>query len=327
MKEETSAGMAVAAKEPDVEEGGFQEGAQPEKPSGGPIVLTLQFFVFPALLVAVCVLIFFGLRWLTYDSRSVSQLLDEMEIGSERSRWQASLELSRRIANHPGTLQDQAAVNRVFTLYERVGDRDPKFRQFLALVIAELRTDPRALPALLGTLRKDDVAGKLSALGALGRHGNREATPEVLEELGSDSAEVRKAAAHCLGELGDPAAQTALQNLLDDAQEDVRWNAALALARLGNRAGLPILEQMLDRAYLEKEIQPKSANWLTNPEKYLNPQALVENAMVNAMKGITLLGERGTSAKLERLSNEDPSLAVRQTALACLEELAGVEGN
>jgi HEAT repeat protein len=176
-------------------------------------------------------------------------------------------------------------------------------RRYLALVLGRTR-DPEAVPLLLEALADADSQTRIYALLALGAGGDPRAAPAVSAALADADPGIRKTAAYALGELGGAGAAAALAPVLADPVPDVRWNAALALARLGGAAGAPVLRQMLDRS-------------LTAQVPGITP-AQQEEAMVSAVAALAAVDREGSAELLTRLAAEDPSLKVRQAALAAL---------
>src|SRR4026208_533494 len=60
-------------------------------------LLIAQFFLFPLILIGICVGIFLFFGYLTYDQRSPSQYLSDIRSGSGTQRWQAAFELSNLV--------------------------------------------------------------------------------------------------------------------------------------------------------------------------------------------------------------------------------------
>ncbi len=122
-------------------------------------------------------------------------------------------------------------------------------------------------------------------------------------------------AAYVLGVLGAP--QTAsvraqhaapLRALLNDPVADVRWNAALSLARLGDASAVETLLKMLERDALVSQYAIKEEN--------------IEQIMINASKGLALVGDKESVKILESISKNDKSLKVRQAAMDAMRFLA-----
>jgi HEAT repeat protein len=115
---------------------------------------------------------------------------------------------------------------------------------------------------------------------------------------------------YALGALPGEAQLGTLRTALQDEAPDVRWNAAVALARHGNRDAVPVLHQMLDRRYVEETVK-RSAR----PDADQDP---VADVMISGLRAIAALKEMTLHAAVEELSQQDPSLKVRQAALEAL---------
>ena len=78
----------------------------------------------------------------------------------------------------------------------------------------------------------------------------------------------------------------------------------MALAQLNDAAGADLLIQLIDREYLGQFLDMSLA------EK--------DNAIVNAMKCLSILKLEGARDEITSLSQSDPSLVVRNAALEAL---------
>lgn len=269
----------------------------------------LGLFVVPLLVVLASVGVFVGFGWIAYDSNDISDYLNDLRSGWRPRRAQAAYELSKILVADPHALDEEPAVRaEVRQLFASA--EDAEMRRYLALVLGHSR-DPEAVPLLVGALEDEDSQTRIYALLALGSLGAALGDPGVLEPLAAAARDedpgIRKTAAYALGEVGETAAIPVLEVALDDGIADVRWNAALALARLQSDAGLDVLMQMLDRDLLA-----------TVPG--ITP-AQQEDAMVGAIEALAAVRGRDALAVFERLSEEDPSLKVRQAAITAAKAL------
>ena len=178
----------------------------------------------------------------------------------------------------------------------------------LALALGRLG-DPVGLAPLVAALDDADTETRIHAAWGLGTLGDTTAVPALAQSARDDpDSGVRKMAVHALGVLPSSDAKPALHAALGDPEPDVRWNAALALAQQEDPAGAPILRRVADRAYLAGMAR-------------MTEERRVE-AMVEAIKGLTLIKDREAKALFTRLSQEDPSLKVRQAAYEALAALS-----
>src|SRR6188508_3435324 len=64
-------------------------------------LLVAQFFLFPLIIIGICVGIFLFFGYLTYEQRTPSEYLSDIRSGTETQRWQAALELSNVVKSSP----------------------------------------------------------------------------------------------------------------------------------------------------------------------------------------------------------------------------------
>ena len=63
-------------------------------------LLIAQFFLFPLIIIAICVGIFLLFGYLTYEQKTPQEYLSEVRTGSELCcRWQSAYELSNMISS------------------------------------------------------------------------------------------------------------------------------------------------------------------------------------------------------------------------------------
>jgi HEAT repeat protein len=273
-----------------------------------PKASAVRFFLLPLLVVGTALLIFLVFNFMTFDRRSPAEYLQEVRSGGPNQRWQAAFELSRSIGRiPPGPERDALAAEtlRTFETLSRNRPEDAPVRRYLVLVLGKL-ADPAAVPALLQAARDPDPETRLYAVWALGVLPDPRALETVLETSQSQDPGARKMAAFVLGRLGRREAIPRLRVLLEDSATDVRWNAAIALASLGDRSGLPVLASMLDRDSLARLS-------LTADQ--------LEAAMVNALKALSLLRDRESLARIEKIASDDPNLRVREAARRAAESI------
>src|SRR5262245_44733146 len=115
-------------------------------------LLIAQFFLFPLIIIAICVGIFLLFGYLTYEQKSPQEYLNDVRTGSELCcRWQSAYELSNIISSQKEKIRNTDFVNDLVKVYEGSHDTDPRVRRYLALTMGHLG-DPRAIPALVAGL-------------------------------------------------------------------------------------------------------------------------------------------------------------------------------
>ncbi len=267
-------------------------------------LLVAQFFLFPLIIIAICVGVFLLFGYFTFDQRTPREQLRIIQSGSESQRWLAAVELSNQVKDKKGKLDPQF-VDDVITAYRKSHGGDRRLEQYLALTIGRVG-DKRGVEPLLEALENGDTDSQIYNLWALGLIGDNSAVPGVLKQLKHEDPSVRKYAAFVLGAIKDPSASHDLQVALNDVKEDVRWNAAMALARMNDDSGADLLVKLTDRTYVDKlaEMTPEQRTELT----------------VSAVQCLALLKFQPAREKLVALSKNDPNLLVRDAAMEALKK-------
>ena len=293
-------------------------------------LLIAQFFLFPLIIIGICVGIFLFFSYLTYEQRTPREYLEGVRNGTGTQRWQSAFELSRVVTANPDRARSPQFTEDLLSAYRNSPDEDIAVRRYLALVFGELK-ERSAVPLLVEELERSErlktadwrnigsfqflrpslaqiaeelVQNQIYTLFALGSIGDNSAVPGVLEQTKNQDPSVRKIAAYISGVLGDPRAVEAVRPLLNDPKEDVRWNAAVALALLGDSEGAELLTKLLDPSYVDSlaDITPEQKAALR----------------VNAIKALVKLKYAPALEKIRALSEGDPVPAVQSEALEAL---------
>src|SRR6266853_755470 len=124
-------------------------------------LLIAQFFLFPLIIIAICVGIFLLFGYLTYEQKSPQDYLSDVRNGSELCcRWQSAYELSNIISTQKEKLRNTDFINDIVKVYQTSRSEDPRVRRYLALTMGHLG-DPRAVPALLEGLNDNDIDNQI----------------------------------------------------------------------------------------------------------------------------------------------------------------------
>jgi HEAT repeat protein len=268
-------------------------------------LLIAQFFLFPLIIIAICIGIFLLFGYMTYEQRSPAEYLSLIRTGSGTQRWQAAYELSNMISRDKQKVAGPDFARDVIAVYRNSRDDDPRVRQFLAVTMGQIG-DKRAIPALLDGLNDPQAENEISTLLALGLIGDNAAVPGVVKQLQNKEPAVRKMAAYVLGAIKDPSAIHDLQVALNDDSQDVRWHAAMSLAEMNDATGAGILVNLIDRSQVDR------IDGMTPEQK--------SDLMVNAVKCLGILKYEAAKGKLQSLSQTDPDLAVRDASLEALKK-------
>ena len=271
-------------------------------------LLIAQFFLFPLIIIAICIGIFLLFGYLTYQQETPREYLNDVRNGSELCcRWQKAYELSNIIATQKDKLRNTDFVDDLVKVYQGSRDTDPRVRRYLALTMGHLG-DPRAVPALIDGLKDTDTDNQMNNLLALGSIADKSATPSVVERLKSSDPGIRKMAAFVLSAIKDPAAAPDLKAAVNDTSEEVRWYAAIALAQLNDASGSAVLMQLIDHSYLDK-LQGYSS-------------AQRSQLLINAVKCLGILKFEPAKDRILALSQGDPDLGVRNASLEALKQFS-----
>ncbi len=264
-----------------------------------------RLFIIPAVIVALSVAVFFLFGLIATDRRDAHDYLQEVRNGVTGRKWQAAFELSRVLTRDEEARRDPTLSREIADTLVDPKTSDPVVRRYLLLALEEIG-DPVTAPAVRRALADEDADVRLYAVRALGRLGDREAVGDLIELLSNDDPGMRKMALHSLGRIGEPSAIPAILARLDDPVEDVRWNAALSLAVLGDASGAHVIRRMLDPAYLDAIAE------ITEAQKI--------EARIGAVQAAWRLGGDEMRALVEGVSQSDPNLKVRDSALRALQE-------
>lgn len=276
-----------------------------EVQSGSGRKLFYGLFVFPLIIAVGMAVLLCTVVLLTREDETPESLITAIKTGSPSKRWQKAFELSNELNQGRGMIRSGGVMKEVVFILNSRGEYDARTRAYMALALSRF-DDPEAKVALRQALKEEpELDVQIHLLWALGTLRDSESVDLVLTFLGNEAAELRKTAAYVLGVLGQPEKSVpALRALLHDQVQDVRWNAALSLARLGSDAGYDEILNMTDRASL-------------NALETMN-EAKAEEIITTAVKGLTLLKKPESAGILKGLSENDPSLKVRQAAFEAL---------
>ena len=295
--------------------------------------LAVQFFLIPLAVVAITVGVYVGFRSLLADNRGPKDYLAEVQNGGSDRRWPAAYELSR-LMDDPKVRADRSLGPALVGAFERAKEDDPRIRRYLALAIGRL--DPpmshEAIAALSASLDEEprpasqdwvsrftgwsttDIGEvRISAIWALGASGDPAVAARLQPLYASPDAGIRKMVVYSLGALPGDTQVPTLRTALQDEMPDVRWNAAVALSRHANHEGVPVLRQMLDRSYVEQTVKREVRQDVD--------QDPIADVMISGLRAAATLKDEQLRLTIERLSENDRSMKVRQSALEALKVL------
>ena len=296
--------------------------------------LAVQFFLIPLAVVGITVLVYIGFRSLLTDKRTAEDYLLEIRTGGMARQWPAAFELSQ-LMDDAKVRADKSLAVALVKAFDESKDGDPRVRKYLALAIGRLEPPlpAEAVDSLLKSLDDPEKTwtpdvwsringwtdemneAHITAIWALGASGDAAVASKLQPLYGSPDPGIRKMVVYALGALPGDQQLVTLRTALGDAAPDVRWNAAVALARHGNHDGVSIVAQMLDRAYVEQTVKRD-----VRQDEDRDP---IGEVIVSGLRAAASLKDASLQPSVERLSQSDRSMRVRQAALEAMRMMRG----
>src|SRR5437870_668137 len=92
-------------------------------------LLIAQFFLFPLIIIAICIGIFLLFGYLTYEQKTAQEYLNDVRTGSELCcRWQSAYELSNIISSQKEKLRRTNFADDLVKVYQSSRSEDPRIR-------------------------------------------------------------------------------------------------------------------------------------------------------------------------------------------------------
>lgn len=276
------------------------------KESSRIYVLFYSFFLIPFMIAVFGAVFFLLFRFITFETNSAEDLLNQVKVGSASKRWQSAFELAK-ILNNPDLVPlSNSFKDQMISAYERSIHDDPLVRSYLAMAMGATR-DTTYGSTLLNGLNDDNLESQIASIQSVGLIGYLPAVPELKDiTIRSESHSERLAATIALGMIGDQTSIPHLTSLLDDEEPNIRWDAAVALAKMGNNSGVSIIASLLDREYL---------NQFKEVDEIEKKQVLMVAIQVSS-----LLVDQRFKSKLITLAETDVDLSIRDAAIKTLEK-------
>ena len=268
-------------------------------------VLFYSFFLIPFMIAVFGAVFFLLFKFITYETNSAEDLLNQVKVGSASKRWQSSFELAKILNNPDADPLTDSFKDQLISAYERSVHDDALVRSYLAMAMGSTKATTFG-KILVSGLEDETLETRVAAIQALGFLKYYPATKLIRNLIEKTDTQTEKLTATiALGMIGDPSTIPHLKKLLEDEEANIRWDAALALAKMGNNSGAYIIEGLLDREYLKqfKQIDPLEE----------------KRVIMIAIRTASILFDKKFEDKLSLLSKNDQDLSVRNAAIKALE--------
>lgn len=285
--------------------------------------LLMQWFVFPMLVVVLCVGLYLSFRFLMADSKTTQDYLNDLNSGNPHRVWQAAFSLANQVnLNRLAEDEKPQVAKRLLEMLDQSSPEAGQIRQYFILTLGRLH-DSSAIPKLLDLAQGPDASERIYSLLALGEIKSMTALDAATKSLNDEDPAVRKTAAHVFALLKRPVPgledapvwppdiAARLYPLLNDPIADVRWNAALSLAEFRDTMAIAVLTEMLDREKLSDELKKSGGLDEINAEK------IIKAALAASLR----YRDPALVDRIEKLAASDPQAAIISAATQTLERL------
>ena len=268
-------------------------------------VLFYSFFLIPFMIAVFGAVFFLLFKFITYETNSAEDLLNQVKVGSASKRWQSAFELAKILNNPDADPLTDSFKDQLISAYERSVHDDALVRSYLAMAMGSTK-DTTFGKILVSGLEDETLETRVAAIQAIGFLKYYPATKLIRNLIETTDTQTEKLTATiALGMIGDPSTIPHLKKLLEDEEANIRWDAAIALAKMGDNSGAYIIEGLLDREYLKqfKQIDPLEE----------------KRVIMIAIRTASILFDKKFEDKLSLLSKNDQDLSVRNAAIKALE--------
>ena len=268
-------------------------------------VLFYSFFLIPFMIAVFGAVFFLLFKFITYETNSPEDLLNQVKVGSASKRWQSAFELAKILNNPDADPLTDSFKDQLISAYERSVHDDALVRSYLAMAMGSTK-DTTFGKILVSGLEDETLETRVAAIQAIGFLKYYPATKSIRNLIETTDTQTEKLTATiALGMIGDPSTIPHLKKLLEDEEANIRWDAAIALAKMGDNSGAYIIEGLLDREYLKqfKQIDPLEE----------------KKVIMIAIRTASILFDKRFEDKLSLLSKNDQDLSVRNAAIKALE--------
>ena len=215
-------------------------------------ILFYSFFLIPFMIAVFGAVFFLLFKFITYETNSPEDLLNQVKVGSASKRWQSAFELAKILNNPDADPLTDSFKDQLISAYERSVHDDALVRSYLAMAMGSTK-DTIFGKILVSGLEDETLETRVAAIQAIGFLKYYPATKSIRNLIETTDTQTEKLTATiALGMIGDPSTIPHLIKLLEDEEANIRWDAAIALAKMGDNSGAYIIERLLDREYLKQ---------------------------------------------------------------------------
>ena len=181
-------------------------------------VLFYSFFLIPFMIAVFGAVFFLLFKFITYETNSAEDLLNQVKVGSASKRWQSAFELAKILNNPDADPLTDSFKDQLISAYERSVHDDALVRSYLAMAMGSTK-DTTFGKILVSGLEDETLETRVAAIQALGFLKYYPATKLIRNLIEKTDTQTEKLTATiALGMIGDPSTIPHLIKLLEDEE-------------------------------------------------------------------------------------------------------------
>ena len=130
-------------------------------------VLFYSFFLIPFMIAVFGAVFFLLFKFITYETNSAEDLLNQVKVGSASKRWQSAFELAKILNNPDADPLTDSFKDQLISAYERSVHDDALVRSYLAMAMGSTK-DTTFGKILVSGLEDETLETRVAAIQALG---------------------------------------------------------------------------------------------------------------------------------------------------------------
>ncbi len=283
-----------------------------------------QLFLFPLLIVIVCVLVYLFVAASAEDGRTNDELIAALASGGSQARQRDAYELAQRVQEFaPGEYLTRTQTEQLLRLRERYSD-EADFSQFVTTTIGRAGRPELSLPLMKRLVESADTEPqtRMAAVVALGLSHAPGAAAYLVDLVrqrpGAEEWEIRWHALGGLVNMRSAEAEPLLVAALSEPRREIQWSAACWLGRYyQNAAAEPLLLDLLSWEFFDE--QRGDARQPLRLEE-------AEGYMIQAMEAIAALRGEASRELILSLQKDSRSAKVRNAAFRAIDAIGAAPG-